>query len=205
MNFLAHFYLAYGNEQRLLGQFIADSVKGRYYEEYPEIVREGIREHRLIDRLTEVSEGPMALRAFLRPHCGLLSPVAVDMLLDHVLAKKWHDYHKVPLAEFASNCYQSLESNEALIPERMKEALFYMIKYDWLSAYATKEGIVKSISGLSRRVTGGNLLNNIVPIFEDAVNQAEKSFSDYFPELCKAIKAEISASSEPFLGINHYY
>ncbi len=205
MNFLAHFYLAYGNEGRLMGQFIADSVKGKNYEQYPELVRDGIRQHRLIDHLTEISQGPMELRAFLRPHCKLLSPVAVDMLLDHVLAKNWHDYHALPLAEFAANCYNSLQKNEALIPDRMKEALFYMSKYNWLSAYAEQEGILKSISGLSKRVNGGALLNNIAPIFEEAVNQAQKSFDNYFPILCESVKNEISSSSEPFLGLNHYF
>lgn len=205
MNFLAHFYLAYDDEQRLVGQFIADAVKGRYFDQHPAPIQEGIRQHRLIDHMTDISEGPKALRAFLRPHCGLLSPVAVDMLLDHILAKQWSHYHRQSLQTFAETTYQTLEKNKVLLPNRMAEALFYMKKYNWLSAYASKEGLLKSIEGLSRRVQGGELLENISPIFEDAVNQAETSFKVFFPELCQAVKHEISLSERPFFGINNYY
>jgi acyl carrier protein phosphodiesterase len=194
MNFLAHFYLAFDDENRLVGQFIADAVKGKYFEHYEIGIQHGIRQHRLIDHLTEVSDGPKALRAFLRPHCGLLSPVAVDMLLDHILAKQWAQYHHQSLPEFAKNTYDSLEKNQSAIPPRMLEALHYMKMYDWLNAYATKEGILKSISGLSKRVQGGHLLQNIGPVFEDAVNQAETAFENYFPELCEAVRSEISAT-----------
>lgn len=192
MNFLAHFYLAFDDEQRLMGQFIADAVKGRYFEQYEIGIQQGIRQHRLIDHLTEISEGPKTLRAFLRPHCGLLSPVAVDMLFDHILAKQWSLHHHESLAVFAQTTYNSLEKNQSVIPPRMLEALHYMKMYDWLNAYVTKEGILKSISGLSRRVQGGHLLQNIGPVFEDAVNQAETAFDNYFPQLCEAVKAEIS-------------
>jgi acyl carrier protein phosphodiesterase len=194
MNFLAHFYLAFDNEQRLVGQFIADAVKGRTFDQYDIAVQQGIRQHRLVDHLTEISEGPRALRALLRPHCGLLSPVAVDMLLDHILAKQWSLHHHQSLPHFAQVTYQTLEKNHSSIPPRMLEALHYMKMYDWLNAYATKEGILKSINGLSKRVQGGQLLLNIAPVFEDIVNQAETAFDNYFPELREAIQKEIFSS-----------
>ncbi|MDP2058213.1 MAG: DUF479 domain-containing protein, partial [Flavobacteriaceae bacterium] len=46
MNFLAHIYLSEGNEAISIGNFIADSVKGKGYTKYSEGIQKGIVIHR---------------------------------------------------------------------------------------------------------------------------------------------------------------
>jgi acyl carrier protein phosphodiesterase len=43
MNFLAHAYLSFGLEEILVGNFIADFVRGKELEKYPKKVQLGIR------------------------------------------------------------------------------------------------------------------------------------------------------------------
>ena len=49
MNFLAHLYLAGEEKELIIGNFIADSVKGNKFNEYPKRIADGIVMHRSID------------------------------------------------------------------------------------------------------------------------------------------------------------
>ena len=53
MNFLAHLYLSKSNENIIIGNFIADAVKGKKYNNYPKEIKAGILLHREIDNYTD--------------------------------------------------------------------------------------------------------------------------------------------------------
>ena len=53
MNFLAHAHLSGNNKQILIGNFIADSVKGKDFSNFPEGIKQGIILHRQIDTYTD--------------------------------------------------------------------------------------------------------------------------------------------------------
>lgn len=205
MNFLAHFYLAYGNAHQLVGQFIADAVKGKVFDQYPKDVQEGIRLHRMIDSLTDTNEVLSELRAVIRPHTGLLSPIVLDLLMDHQLAKQWTSYHSLELNEFALLTYSELRKYEAMMPERMIIALNYMEKYDWLSNYVSKEGLTKSITGLSRRVTNGEKMLAIIPFLEEIDIHCDMAFKQLFPALANSVKPQLTSVEPSYLTINHYF
>ena len=52
MNFLAHSYLSFSEEQ-LVGNMIADFVKNRDVARLPESIQKGIKLHRAIDTFTD--------------------------------------------------------------------------------------------------------------------------------------------------------
>ena len=56
MNFLGHFYLSQHDPELLVGNFIADYVKGKRYLDYPPKISEGIMMHRQIDHFTDTHE-----------------------------------------------------------------------------------------------------------------------------------------------------
>src|SRR5947207_2830586 len=49
MNFLAHAFLSFNDPGLLVGNMIADSVKGKEADNYPDRIRQGILLHREID------------------------------------------------------------------------------------------------------------------------------------------------------------
>ena len=53
MNFLAHIFLSGKDENLTIGNFIADSVKGKKYLKYPAGIQKGIILHRAIDSYTD--------------------------------------------------------------------------------------------------------------------------------------------------------
>ena len=85
MNFLGHFYLSQSNPELVVGNFIADFVKGNKYIDYPDKIAEGIMMHRHIDYYTDhhpkVSKGRKRLFGTYRHY----SEVIMDMYYDHFL------------------------------------------------------------------------------------------------------------------------
>ena len=61
MNFLAHIYLSDDDEQVMIGNFIADFVKGKKKDDYPPAIKKGIELHRSIDDFTD--HHPLVLRS----------------------------------------------------------------------------------------------------------------------------------------------
>ena len=53
MNYLAHVYLSGSDKDLIIGNFIADHVKGKAYLDYPETIQKGILLHRKIDDFTD--------------------------------------------------------------------------------------------------------------------------------------------------------
>ncbi|MDC1402054.1 DUF479 domain-containing protein, partial [Flavobacteriaceae bacterium] len=49
MNFLAHIYLSGNNNDLRFGNFIADSIRGKQYQDFSPSVQKGIFLHREID------------------------------------------------------------------------------------------------------------------------------------------------------------
>ena len=77
MNYLAHIYLSGNNDMLKIGNFIADSVKGKQYLDYPKAVQQGITLHRNIDEFTDshpiVHQSVCLLYTSPSPRDGLLS------------------------------------------------------------------------------------------------------------------------------------
>jgi len=200
VNYLAHFLLAFGDSELLTGQFIADAVKGRNFESYPERVTSGILLHRHIDHFTDTHPECLRLRELIRPELGLFSSVAIDIYFDHMLAMSWPKWHPSPLNQFAGACYSALTASKHHMPERMTITLDYMSRHDWLTHYATRAGIERSFRGLSSRVTGGERLLNAIPVLQREFAAIQRSFGLFFPELLESSKLKLStfAPGNPF-------
>ena len=53
MNFLAHLYLSQDDINILIGNFIADHIRGNHYENFSKEIQQGIFLHREIDTFTD--------------------------------------------------------------------------------------------------------------------------------------------------------
>ena len=76
MNYLAHLFLAGNHPEMILGNFIADHVKGSDILKYSETVRKGISMHRAIDTFTDqhpvVKQSIQRLRSDFRKYAGVI-------------------------------------------------------------------------------------------------------------------------------------
>ncbi|MCW5520409.1 DUF479 domain-containing protein [Aureitalea sp. L0-47] len=183
MNFLAHIYLSGDDEGIILGNFMADSIKGKKYLKYPPDIQKGILLHRAIDSYTDahplVRQSARRLRENYRHYSGVI----VDILYDHFLAKNWNFYHEQPLTDFVDDFYCLLRDNFELLPIRVKRMMPYMIADNWLVSYASIKGISKILSQMNVRTQNKSRMNFAVVELEEYYDEFEEEFTNFFADL----------------------
>ena len=183
MNFLAHLYLSGSNEGVILGNFIADSVKGSMLDRFPGDVIKGIRLHREIDSFTDHHPVFLQSKARLSDTYSKFSGVIVDLYYDHFLARNWKDYSGHDLEKYVAENYKLLLRNYALLPPRSKRILPFMIAQNWLVGYASLDKLRKVFQGMSRRTRFNSGMEHAVTDLEKDYASYEKEFRLFFPDL----------------------
>ena len=183
MNFLGHLYVSGEDPLVIVGNFMADGVKGRDLSAWPTKLQTGIRMHRHIDSFTDTHPLTKLGRKRLHAHCGHWSGVALDLFYDHVIASNWQLLRNEPLERFAGRMYTILERHADLMPERAKHMLPYMVQYDWLNSYATLPGIGRALAGLSRRSGAGTQLAGAEAVLEEHLPAYTAECLAFLPQL----------------------
>ncbi|GAB2770619.1 acyl carrier protein phosphodiesterase [Salinimicrobium soli] len=183
MNFLAHIYLSGKNEDIIIGNFIADSVKGKKYLNFPQDVQKGILLHRAIDFYTDTHPIVRQSTSRLFPKYRHFSGVIIDIFYDHFLASNWKQYSDIPLEKFISDFYGLLEKKHALLPKPIQRFLPYMKKENWLLSYASKEGIGDILRQMNIRTQKKGKMDMAIFDLEDHYEEFKAEFTTFFPEL----------------------
>lgn len=193
MNYLAHFYLSDYNENLIIGNYVADDVKGKKaFLNYPEEIQEGILLHRKIDDFTDSHEWVLRSKERIRSQQRKYSPVVVDVFYDYFLAKCWHFYSENDLKEFTHHVYKILFKNMAKLPLNSQMRLPFMAKDNWLYNYREVEGIQKALTGLSKRTTFENKMDEAHHLLIELESDFQSDFEIFFPELIDFVKKEIN-------------
>ena len=193
MNYLAHIFLSGNNEKLMIGNFIADSIKGDNWLKYETEVKKGILLHRAIDAYTDTHEIVKASKKRLWERYRHYNAVIVDIFYDHFLAKNWNEYHHTNLSEFVDGTYNVLTENEELLPDSTKLFFKYMIKNNWLYNYQYIEGINKVMGGMSRRTSFDSGMENSTDELVKYYDEFERDFKSFFPLLRKFVDAKINS------------
>lgn len=183
MNFLAHLYLSFGDDEITIGNFIADSIRGNKYDHLPERIQKGIFLHLEIDTFTDAHSIPKKSSKRLHKNYSHYSRVIVDIFYDHFLAKNWNRYSDKPLEVFVENFYDLLEDNYTILPAGVKRMMPYMISDNWIYNYAKMEGIAKVLNGMNRRTNNKSKMNLAILDLEEHYESFEKEFTAFFEEL----------------------
>lgn len=183
MNFLAHAFLSGDDPDLLLGNFIADSVKGKQLDLYTPAVANGIRLHRLIDTFTDTHEVVGETKARLRPKYKKFAPVIADMYYDHFLASRFERFGKESLQVYTQWVYAIIQRSFDLLPERMQHIFPHMMQHDWLSGYAQLEGLNRALTGMSRRASFVSGMETAALELQENYSLYAAEFEDFFPEL----------------------
>lgn len=193
MNYLAHVYLSGDNEDLLIGNFIADAVKGKAMDDFSNGVREGIVLHRAIDDFTDHHPRHRESRQRLHPRYGHYAGVMIDIYYDHFLARNWSNYSQIDLLDYTQSVYAILEKNTAILPERINFMLRYMIPQNWLLNYANFDGIQKVFRGMANRTKFDSQMENGVEDLQASYAEFEAEFTSFFPELQEFVRNKIES------------
>lgn len=183
MNFLAHVYLSGQDKEKAIGNFIADSVRGKQYLEFPKAIQHGILLHREIDTFTDAHPIWRQNKKLLVPAYNHYAAVIIDMFYDHFLAKNWSNYHAVPLADYAAQFYTTLEDNFVLLPAKIQNFLPIMIQENWFTCYATIDGLGYILYQMDRRTKGISKMSKATAELVEYYDIFERDFIRFFNKL----------------------
>jgi acyl carrier protein phosphodiesterase len=178
------------SEELIIGNFIADFVKGSQLERFSPGIAEGIRLHRKIDSFTDAHPVVKLSKQRLAEKYRKYSPVIVDIFYDHLLAADWKMYCGQELGDFAAGFYDLARSNWEVLPEKAKHMLPYMIRYNWLVSYSSMEGIRRALTGLSRRASFVSGMEKASEDLELYYEEYRGEFRKFFDEIRPFAEAE---------------
>ncbi len=184
LNYLAHIYLSGNNPNIKIGGFIADSIKGSAYKEYPQEIQAGILLHRQIDWFTDNDNIFKTSKLRLQDQYRHYKGVIIDIFYDHFLAANWSKFSNQPLIEFSQDFYGLLIDNKSILPPKIKQMMPYMINGDWLTSYATLDGIESVLNGMNRRTKGISKMDLAIKDLKKNYQDFDGDFNEFFKKLC---------------------
>ena len=178
MNFLAHALLAGKDDGLIIGNLIADFLKGRPDDLSPSIAR-GVMMHRKIDRFTD--SHPVMRQSIARiPEHKPYGAVIMDVHYDHLLAGNFESITGESLEDFVKGV------NEVLEKVRNELPLFLQNRIDnlnWLTGYREVAGVEKALRRLSARSRRDIDLCQALPDLAKHHPCLQADFQQFFPEM----------------------
>lgn len=137
----------------MVGNFIADAVKGSRLNDYADEIRKGISLHRRIDAFTDAHDVVRKSKSRLYAKYHKYANVIVDIFYDHFLAVQWNNYSSIPFREYCDNIYAMLSDHQPVFPAKSYAFFQYLKMTDIFFHYQSLKGISIALAGLSRRTT----------------------------------------------------
>ncbi|TDJ42952.1 MAG: DUF479 domain-containing protein [Gammaproteobacteria bacterium] len=183
MNFLAHCALARSHPDLMVGGFLGDFLKGRISAELPARVADGVRLHRRLDAYS--AEQPEIRHSVLRLPSELrrVAPVFVDLVADHVLARRFAEWEGQSLSSFTRYTYQVLDDARHLYPDPARRFLDVMRTHDLLGAYTEPRVIERAFLHIAKRLHLTDIVAPAMATLRAQYAGFETDFSQYYPDL----------------------
>lgn len=183
MNYLAHIYLSGDNKMIKIGNFMADSIRGKSYEVYERDIKRGILLHRAIDSFTDMHPIYRQSKHRLHAKYGHYSGVIMDIFYDHFLAKNWSLYSKISLKEYTTDFYMILEANNEILTDKVRSIIPHMRNKNWLMSYSTIEGLQTIMNQMNYRIKNRVPMDESIQELKEYYTEFESEFKLFFIEI----------------------
>lgn len=183
MNFLAHLYLSENNTNIMIGNFIADHIKGNNYDGFSEEIQQGVFLHREIDTFTDAHEVVRKSKRRLHERYRHYDGVIIDIFYDYFLAKNWADYSVIPLDVYTDSINKFFYEISPELPLKSQNFIKYMIQYNILFNYQFKDGIERVLNGMNTRTKGKSQMNLAIEDLTILHQEFEDDFTIFFKDL----------------------
>jgi acyl carrier protein phosphodiesterase len=183
MNFLAHLYLSGDDEQLVVGNFIADHVKGNNVFKYSDGIQKGIRLHREIDTFTDAHPIFLQSKSRLADSYRKYAGVVVDMFYDHFLSANWTSYSAEDMESFVDRIHDIIVKRYPILPHRSQQFVAYMKKFNWLSGYGTIGGLTRALRGMANRTPFESKMEQAVKDLTGNYEVFKQEFQEFFPQI----------------------
>ncbi|MWP48855.1 MULTISPECIES: ACP phosphodiesterase [unclassified Gilliamella] len=192
MNILAHLHLATLANSSLIGNTVADFIKGNPYLIYDCDIADGIMLHRKIDSLTDnLFEVKQAKLLFRKSH-QRVAPITLDIVWDHFLSKYWAKYGLLKsVAEFNQTTKALIQPYITVYPVDYQHFMNAMWQGEWLVNYASIDFVGDVLRGMAKRRPKLSLLKETIVDIKQNYVQLELLFFLLYPKICLAVKDRI--------------
>lgn len=191
MNFLAHLHLAQLADSSLLGNLMADFVRGNPHQYWPTPVADGILMHRRLDVMTDALPEVREARQLFRPETYRVAPITLDVIWDHFLARHWTTFHPtLTLAQFSALAEHEIVPKLASAPEAFKSLNAVMWRERWFEHYAQPARLERVLNGMASRRPRLAALRNSYQDFVDHYPALEKLFFQFYPRLMQLAQTQ---------------
>jgi acyl carrier protein phosphodiesterase len=189
MNFLAHLYLSDDKPEAMVGNLVADFIKGPAIDLLSPGVQAGIRQHRTVDAFTD--RHPVVMRSIARigKTWGWFSGIIIDVYYDHILACDWVRYSDMTLREFVDRAHDVIRQHAGFMPEEARSYALRFVETDRMMSYAQPDGsgVEEALRRLSDRITArmpkrAVQLEAAMPELRNLHNDLAADFHEFFPD-----------------------
>lgn len=192
---MGHLYFSGTDPALMVANLFGDFVKGKDYSYLPPIVQTGVKLHRDIDDFIDHHDVITQLRLELYRDLPKIAGIAIDLYMDHLLAKQWQRYHDTSLQEFTASFFKYAldkksqriitEVDTFIYPNEFIQLLEIMHRKKWLTRYEKLEGLEMASKGLSQRIAFKNNLDEAKHVFLANQNIIQKAFTKYMSDAKK--------------------
>ncbi|ADU68233.1 ACP phosphodiesterase [Pantoea sp. At-9b] len=191
MNFLAHLHLAQLADSSLLGNLMADFVRGNPHQQWSTPIADGILLHRRLDSLTDNLPEVREARQWFRAETRRVAPITLDVIWDHFLARHWDRFHPAQsLAAFSAAAEREITPQLSGTPAGFVELNAIMWRERWLEHYAEPTRLARVLSGMAQRRPRLAALRDSYQDFVENYAGLEQQFFQLYPRLMELARTQ---------------
>jgi acyl carrier protein phosphodiesterase len=188
MNILAHLHLATLANSSLLGNSVADFVKGDPYQQYPSEISDGIMLHRKVDSLIDSFPEVKQAKRLFRKDYQRVAPITLDIVWDHFLSKFWGMFNSnQSLSLFNVSVQKQIQPYIADYPADYQHFMNAMWQGAWLKNYASVDFVGQVLSGMAKRRPKLYLLKDTIIDVEQNYIPLKTLFFTLYPKMCSLV------------------
>lgn len=196
MNWLAHIFLSEQNIDFQMGNYLADPLKGKAWDNASKDLINGIKVHIIIDSYTDSHNIVKKSKSRLRKD-GLLKSIVIDITYDYFLTKNWDKFCNIPFDEFTKNFYIQAKERLDFLPQNARASVERLIKFNILNKYQKVEHLEKAFGRFDKRLSvklaSRDTASSYFKAVAENVEHLEKDFLVFFSELCKEVKKNVNS------------
>ncbi|ADP11758.1 Acyl carrier protein phosphodiesterase [Erwinia sp. Ejp617] len=184
MNYLAHLHLAHLANSSLLGNLMADYVRGNPWQQWPTRIADGISLHRRIDALTDSLPQVREARQLFRSETRRVAPITLDVIWDHFLSLHWDKLMpETTLPAFLAHARSVIEPQLTHTPPRFQTLNAWLWHERWMERYADAAFLSHVLNGMASRRPKLAALADSYQDFTDNYHRLEDLFWQLYPQM----------------------
>lgn len=181
MNYLAHILLSDPGPEALVGNFMADAVKGTPEGRFTHGLVAGIRRHRSIDAFTDRHPLVLGAKVLVAKPRRRIAGIFLDLVFDHFLSRHWESFSNLPREAFIATSVQTLQRHSEWMPDATQGRLYRLDEL--LLSYHEIEGMTAVFDQIAFRRSFLQPMLGAEQDLEQNYAELEAAFLTFFPEL----------------------